>query len=356
MDERRAHRTTEAMSTHRVHGNILAVAFAMIGMTGCATAAGLPLKQVGHDIPLAGATDRIDYQSIDPQRHLLFIARLGSGVVTVFDLARKRVIANVGEAESDLSAKVPGVHGVLAVPELGEVFATATDRNELDVISERTFRIIAHAPAGVYPDGMTYDAPDHRLFISDEAGQTETVVDTRSNRRVATIAMGGEVGNSQYDPVSRRVLVDVQTRDDIVAINPQTNRIIARYKLPSICQDDHSLLLDVPARLAFVTCDGNAKLLLLNLRTMHVLSVRNTGNGPDVLAFDQKMQRLYVASESGVVGVYQLRGKTVKSLGLAYLAYEAHSVAIDPNTHLVYFPLQNVNGRAVLRIMEPTAP
>lgn len=37
-----------------------------------------------------------------------------------------------------------------------------------------------------------------------------------------------------------------------------------------------------------------------------------------------------------------------------YLAYEAHSVAVDPQTHRVYFPLQNVNGHGVLRIMAPT--
>ena len=30
----------------------------------------------------------------------------------------------------------------------------------------------------------------------------------------------------------------------------------------------------------------------------------------------------------------------------------AHTVCVDPDTHLVYFPLQNVNGHPVLRIME----
>ncbi len=32
---------------------------------------------------------------------------------------------------------------------------------------------------------------------------------------------------------------------------------------------------------------------------------------------------------------------------------DAHSVRVDPKTHLVYFPLENVNGRPVLTIMEP---
>lgn len=310
-----------------------------------ATTASLPLKIAHPDVRLAGGPSRFDYESVDPRHRLLFIAHLGSGIVTVFDLRTNRVLANV--------RGVPGVHGVLAVPSLDEVFATATDQNRLDVISEKNFHIIAHAPAGVYPDGMTYDPRGHELFISDEAGQTETVVDTRTDRRVATIPMGGEVGNSQYDPVIHLVFADVQTRDEIVAIDPRTNKVARRYSLPAACRDDHSLLLDSPARLAFVACDGNARLLLVDMNSMRVLSIHKTGRAPDVLAFDAGLDRLYVASESGVVAVFQLDGNTLHLLGRGYLAYEAHSVAVDPRTHKVYFPLQNMGGDGVLRIMAP---
>jgi len=251
-------------------------------------------------------------------------------------------------------ADVPSVHGVLAVPELGEVFATATGRNRLDVISEQTYRVIASTSAGTYPDGMAY-APDTReLFISDESGRTETVIDTRTNRRITTIPLGGEAGNSQYDPISHKVFVDVQTLDVIVAIDPRTNELVSRYPLPRSCRDDHSLLIDGPARLAFVACDGNAKLLLVDLTDMHALSVHDVGRDPDVLAFDSGLRRLYVASESGVVTVFELDGKDLRLLGQKLLAHEAHSVAVDPATHLVYFPLQDVGGSGVLRVMSPT--
>lgn len=306
----------------------------------------LPLRQIGVDIPLPGKANRFDYASVDPQRHLLFLAHLGSGMVTAFDLRTNRVVANV--------ADVPSVHGVLAVPELGEVFASATGRNRLDVISEQTFRAIAHVPAGTYPDGIAY-APDAReLFISDESGRTETVVDTRTNRRIATLSLGGEAGNSQYDPISHEIFVDVQTLDEIAAIDPRTNKLVARYPLPRSCRDDHSLLIDASARLAFVACDDNAKLLLVDMTDMHVLSVHDVGRDPDVLAFDPGLRRLYVASESGVVAVFELEAKDLRPLGLKFLAHEAHSVAVDPATHLVYFPLQNIHGRGVLRVMSPT--
>ena len=319
---------------------------AVIALPTAARSSELPLRQVGADIPLPGKANRFDYASVDPQRRLLFIAHLGSGMVTAVDLRTNRVVANVLD--------IPSVHGVLAVPELGEVFASATGQNRLDVISEQTYRVVARAPAGTYPDGMAY-APDNReLFISDESGRTETVIDTRTNRRVATLSLGGEAGNSQYDPVSRKIFVDVQTLDEIAAIDPSTNKLVTRYPLPRSCRDDHSLLIDASAHLAFVACDETAKLLLVDMTDMHVLSVQDVGHDPDVLAFDPGLRRLYVASESGVVAVFELESRDLRPLGRKLLAHEAHSVAVDPVTHLVYFPLQNVHGRGVLRVMSPT--
>lgn len=318
-----------------------------VAMTAFAAAPGrLPLRAARPDIVLPGGADRFDYASIDARRRLLFIAHLGSGAVTAVNLRTGAVVANIGD--------IPAAHGVLAVPALGEVFATATGRNRLDVISERTLRVIAHAPAGIYPDGMAYAPGVDKLFISDEHGGTETVIDTRDDRRIATIPMGGHVGNSQYDPVTRLIFADVQTRDRIVAIDPRTDRIVRRYPLPDSCRHDHGLLIDAPARLAFVACDGNARLLLVDMRDMHVLSVHEVGRDPDVLAFDPGLRRLYVASESGVVTVFRLDHDRLRLLGRRFLAYEAHSVAVDPVTHRVYFPLQNILGRGVLRVMAPT--
>jgi hypothetical protein len=46
----------------------------------------------------------------------------------------------------------PGVHGVIAVPALGRVFASATDAREVMMINAKTGAVLARAPAGAYPD------------------------------------------------------------------------------------------------------------------------------------------------------------------------------------------------------------
>ena len=290
-------------------------------------------------MPLPGGASRLDYASVDPGRHRLYIAHLGGGLVIVFDTKKRRVVKTI---------PAPGAHGVLAVPSIGRVYASATDEQKLLTIDSRTNRVLASAPAGSYPDGIAYDPRDRRVFVSDESGGREYVF-TASGHPVGSIDLGGEAGNVQYDPNTRHVLADVQTQNVVAVINPRTRRIIRRISLPG-CNHDHGLNVDAPRRLAFVACDGNARLLTLDLRTMKVTGNAGVGGSPDVLAFDTGLRRLYVAAETGDVAVFQEHGRTLKKLGQDLLAPEAHVVAVDPTTHLVYFPLQN--GPKLL-IMKP---
>jgi len=72
-----------------------------------------------------------------------------------------------------------------------------------------------------------------------------------------------------------------------------------------------------------------------------------------VLAFDSGLRRLYVSAESGIVSVFDELDRGLQKIGAGFFAANAHSVAVDSNTHRVYFPLQNINGKPVLRIAVP---
>jgi hypothetical protein len=43
----------------------------------------------------------------------------------------------------------------------------------------------------------------------------------------------------------------------------------------------------------------------------------------------------------------------LRKIGQSHLAGGAHSVAVDQATHRVFFPLQDVGGHPVLRVMQP---
>lgn len=101
-----------------------------------------------------------------------------------------------------------------------------------------------------------------------------------------------------------------------------------------------------------MTGEGNALLLVLDLRTMRVAQRLHVGDDPDVLAWDSGWRRLYVASESGVLSIFATPGDTLRALG-ELRAPHAHTVAVDPRTHRVYLPLEDISGRSILRILAP---
>ena len=300
----------------------------------------LPLR-VLTDIPLTGGATRFDYQSLDSSSGRLYIAHLGSDLMTVFDVNKQTVVGDVIDLKH--------VHGVLAVPALHCIYASATGTNELAVIDDQTLSILARVPAGDYPDGIAYASKANKIYVSDLHGKTDTVIDAKTNQRVTTIALGGGAGNSQYDSGADRIFVTVDGREELAEIDPNTDQIVGRYPLAG-CKGSHGLLIDSEHHLAFAACEDNSKLVVFDLETKKATATLAVGADPDVLAFDPGLRRLYVSAESGVISIFDEHDRSLQKVGEGLFAPNAHSVAVDPSTHRVYFPLQNINGKPVLRI------
>jgi DNA-binding beta-propeller fold protein YncE len=300
-----------------------------------------PVLRLVADIPLPGPAVRFDYQSVDTMANRLYISHMNAGELIVFNLISRSVEGTVGD--------LPKVTGVLAVPALGKIYVSVPGEHYVAVIDARTLRVQARLGEIGFPDGIAYAPDEKKLYVSDEAGGGELVIDCGSDRALTTIPIGGEAGNTVYDPGAKRILVAVQTRNEVVEIDPYTDRVTARHKWAGAAHP-HGMAVDAVHRLLFVANERDASLLTVDLRSMKVLGRHRVGGDPDVLAFDPGLGRLYVASESGVVSVLTERDGGLVHDGNMVMAH-AHTIAVDPRTHLVYLPLSDVDGHPILRIM-----
>ncbi|HJY53599.1 MAG TPA: YncE family protein [Candidatus Udaeobacter sp.] len=301
------------------------------------------LKTVA-DVSLPGGTTRFDYQSLDSKTGRLYLSHMGDGNVVVFDTKTNNVVANI--------PGFPTVTGVLVVPALKSVYASVTHNHEVAVLDTENLVVSKRIKDGKFPDGLAYSPETHKVFVSDEAGGVETVIDTQRNERVNTIEMGGEVGNTQYDPVSHLIYACVQNRNELVEINPKTDKIQARYHL-SGGKHPHGFYIDDQNGKAYIACEGDNKLLVFDMKNHSVENVFPVADGPDVLAFDRGLQLLYVACESGTVSLFRDSSGKVEKVENVNVGPNSHSVSVDSETHRAYFPLKNVNGSPILRIMMP---
>jgi DNA-binding beta-propeller fold protein YncE len=337
----------------RVEDLLALIAAILVGALGLVSVAppaegrtpGLPLERVG-DVRLPGRSSRFDYQSVDASGRRLYVAHLGDSALDVIDVDALTVVATVPD--------IADVHGVLAVPEIGRVFASATGTNELVTLDASTGQVVARTPTGEFPDGIAFDPRDDLVLVSNKDAGSETLLEGRSGRMVRTVQLGHEVGNVADDPTSGLAYVAVRPPDQVVAFDPTTGAITDRTRLKN-CRGAHGVYVQTQTQQAFVACENNAKVVMLDLRQHRQIAEASVGDSPDVLAYDPGLRRLYVAAESGVVTVLSPTGSRLHKLGQAHLADTAHSVAVDPTNQLVFFPLLGKSNKPVLRIMKPRA-
>jgi DNA-binding beta-propeller fold protein YncE len=295
------------------------------------------------DIPMPGPAVRFDYQTFDPSSGRLYIAHMNADQLVVFDTSKRQVVANLDGFRR--------VHGVTVAPEIHRLYASVTGNHQVAAVDTESLKTLGTAGPVTYPDGLAYAPKQNKVFVSDEHGGVDAVIDAASNKLITNITLGGGAGNTVYDSISGHILVAVHGLNLLAVIDPATNQIISRIPLAGI-KNPHGIALDTGARIAFVAGEENHSLAMVDLQTMEVLSTYQVGEDPDVLAYDPGLKRLYVSSESGTVTIFQSHGKSLSLLGSLEIPH-AHTVSVDPKTHLVYFPLENIDGHPVLRIMQP---
>lgn len=311
-----------------------------IGQQGLAS---MGLQQV-KDIPLTGGANRLDYQSIDVNTQRLYISHLGSNMVHVFDIQKQKIIKDIPLTSSP--------YGILAVPSLSEVFVGVGGNNQVAVIGENTLNVTKYIPAGETPDGIAYNASTQKVFVSNENGGTVSVIDAKTNEKITDIPIGESVGNSQNFPRQNRIYTAAGADNKFVEIDPTINKIVNKYDLPG-CQHPHGFYIDPITSYAFITCDVNNVMLVFDLNSKKILSSATVGAVPDVLAYDEGLHHLYVAGESGIMTIFDVQKGNVKKIYEGFIAPHAHTVAVNQETHVVYLPLENINGKPVLRILKP---
>ncbi|WP_263359282.1 YncE family protein [Acidicapsa ligni] len=150
---------------------------------------------------MPGPAVRFDYQSLDEEHGRLYIAHMNADQLVVFDTQKHQVAGNLDGFKR--------VHGVLAVPEIGRAYASITGEHQAAAVDMATLKMIATSGSVTYPDGIAYSPATKRVFVFDEHGGVDAVIDAGSNKLLTNISLGGGPGNTVYDSGSGNIFVAV---------------------------------------------------------------------------------------------------------------------------------------------------
>jgi DNA-binding beta-propeller fold protein YncE len=247
--------------------------------------------------------------------------------------------------------------GIAVADDVGIIFVTSGPFSQLVLIDDKALTEIKRVTTGNAPDGVSWD-PTHKMVgVSDQGdGALSIIADSGSGARTQ-VKLGTETGNVVYDAARGWFWITVVAAsppDKLVAVDPTTAKVAMSIDLPG-CSGAHGLRLHPDGQSALIACESNDTLARVDLGGAHAVSTGKTGAGPDVLSIDPGLGWLYVAAESGDLTVFDLQQPGVALVGHDSPGSNSHSVAVDPATHRVFFPLMSgPNGTPVLRIMRPT--
>ena len=299
------------------------------------------LKQVAKfDLPGPGGK-RFDYLTIDPDDHYLISAHLAADQTYVIDLRTNKVVATV----------TPGAEGVEYVSELKKFYTSNAHDNTIGIVDLRQMKVVKKLKTEAKPDGSAYAAPFQKLYVSDERGKAEAVVDVIRDEIVKTLHFDSETGMPQYDPVARKVYVNLQDQNILAVIDPATDSVVGRYPVGK-CKRNHGMALDSEHHRAFLSCEGNEVMTVFDLDKKTAIAFLPLPGGPDVIKFDPGLRRIYVACYSGAIAVFhQDDADHYRKLEDFRVQHAVHTVAVDLQTHKLYTPEQEEDGKPVARMV-----
>jgi len=351
---------------------------------------------------LAERFDHFDFQSLDPNTHLLFIVHTGpnpdkeaailhnpnfdagtDGNVVVFNTQLNKVVGLIN---------IPQAAGVIVAADVGKVFVGDVNDSIIYIANEHSpFNIIAKVQLDPLdgPDAIEYDPVDHRIFVGDPGvsanpdnanaalkNQNVAVIDAITNKLITKIPFGlhppfgDDVGHIQFDPVTHRVfvvtlpLVDQnltipQTPPSFLAvIDPVTLKEVgSRIRLPDACLAPHGVVIDAQQREAFVACVDSNNLARVDLQTMQAFPgpLLSVAYNPDIVRLDHPLHLLFVGCAGGI-SIFDESGRGLKKLGNYFFGGGSHhTIAIDEATQLIYLPQPSAGERPILRILKYVA-
>jgi len=168
---------------------------------------------------------------------------------------------------------------------------------------------------------------------------------------VKTFHFNSETGMPQYDPVARKVYVNLQDENIFAVVDPAKDEVIARYSVGR-CKGNHGMTLDPEHHRAFLSCEENNLMTVFDLDKHEPIAYLAMADGPDVIKFDPVLDRIYAACYSGAISVFrQDDPQHYGKLEDFQVQHAVHSLSVDPESHHVYIPEQEENGKPVARMV-----
>jgi DNA-binding beta-propeller fold protein YncE len=304
----------------------------------------MPLRHLGFvDLPPHAGDGGFDHAAVHEPTGRVYVAHTANDAVDVIDVEAQRWVGSIGGLKA--------VAGALVV-DPGLVFTSNRGEDSVGIIQIDERDRVDKVAVGVRPNGLAYDPGRGRLLaahVGDPAvpgSCTVSIVDVHARKRVADLPVAGRTRWTVYDPVADVFHVNIAAPAQIVVVGAADPVHVQRV-VPIPQAGPHGLDLDAERRRLFCACDAGV-LLEVHADSGEVLTRESIAGVPDVVFFNQRLRRLYVAiGEPGVIEVFDTA--PLRRHEIVATEVGAHTLSFDARRDIVCAFLPGSHRAAVYR-------
>ncbi len=265
-----------------------------------------------------------DYITFDGSSNRLFI---GHGM--------EIAVVDVGTGKKVGSIPANGAHGAAVVPDKNLGFSTNGRSGTVTVFDLKSLQPKQDIKAGENPDAIIYDKHSKKILVMNGRSKDLMAIDPESLKVIATVPLGGKLEFAAAD--ATHIYVNVEDTSEIASVDSKTWKADKRWKLEG-CEEPSGLAIDEQAGRLFSVC-GNKKMMVVDTRSGSIVATLDTGAGTDGAAFDSGLGYAFASNGSdGTLTVVSTKNGKYQVVAQVSTRRGARTVAVDPKSHKVFLP------------------
>lgn len=275
-------------------------------------------------IALAGERGGFDFMQVDSPKQRLLVGHSKNNTFDVFDLKTGTELARVPSV---------GAQGVAIDAVDGKYFVTNGDGQSVTVVDRNSLKKLQTIPLTGPGDDALYDEKNGTVYVAHDDGTNLWTIDAKTNRLTGSIPIPGVPEVLAFDRGANLIYLNIKDKNEVAVIDPTTNRVTHSWGTGAA--SPHGLQLDEASHRLFVA-GGNGQFSVLDSRSGRLIKSLAIAPRVDQMAFDRSRSRLFCASGTGVLSVVQVTSSGAQLEANVPVPKGAHTVAADPLTHSVW--------------------
>src|SRR5580704_11260260 len=300
------------------------------------------------ELPRDGSLNILDYLTI--ANGALFVTSESSGSLFKVDI-------DPNHPSLSAVSELPGggaAHGVALMTDRNVAFVTRSEENTVDVFDPTSLRLLSRIPVADDADAILYVTSAKLVYVANGDAKIATLIDPERRITVGTVTLPGRPEFPALDLRTGLLYQNLEDIDSIVSIDLGERAVTGQWSLAP-CEGPSGMAIDSEQRRLFAVCSKNAMLVVFDLESHQIITSLKVVGGPDSVAFDGALHRIYCAGKAGRLTVIQQDGPNAyRVLDEIHTHYGAHTLALDPGSHKVFVAYASLFAHPRISVFSPT--